>query len=95
MALHALLAKAGATVATGFVGAVAYDAVRTVARRAPLREGAVVATTWGIRRTRKAEEVAESVRLNTADIVAKAKERLGEESTPPGTAVAHDHGHDH
>ena len=72
MALHALLAKAGATVATGFVGAVAYDAVRTVARRAPLREGAVVATTWGIRGTRKAEE-----------------------STPPGTAVAHDHDHDH
>lgn len=73
----------------------AYDAVRTVARRAPLREGAVVATTWGIRGTRKAEEVAESVRLNTADIVAEAKGRLGEESTPPGTAVAHDHDHDH
>ena len=53
-----------------------------------------MATTWGIRGTRKAEEVAESVRLNTADIVAEAKERLGEEWTPPGTAVAHDHDHD-
>ncbi|MCX2965211.1 DUF1490 family protein [Gordonia aquimaris] len=93
MSIHGLLAKAGATVATGLVGAAAYDAARAVVRRAPLREGAVIATTWGIRGTRKAEEVAESVRLNTSDIVAEAKGRLGEESTPPGTAVPHDHDH--
>ncbi|MEE4021707.1 DUF1490 family protein [Gordonia sp. PKS22-38] len=93
MPIHGLLAKAGSTVVTGLVGAAAYDVARTVIRKAPLREGAVVATTWGIRGTRKAEEVAESVRLNTSDIVAEAKGRLGEESTPPGAAVAHDHEH--
>ncbi|MEE3850911.1 DUF1490 family protein [Gordonia sp. LSe1-13] len=93
MPIHGLLAKAGSTVVTGLVGAAAYDAARTVIRKAPLREGAIIATTWGIRGTRRAEEVAESVRLNTSDIVAEAKGRLGEESTPPGAAVAHDHEH--
>ncbi|MGW0035272.1 DUF1490 family protein [Gordonia sp. NPDC003376] len=95
MAIHAWIGRAGTAVATGLVGAVAYDAVRTVVRRTPLREGAVVATAWGLRGTRKAEEVAESVRLNTADIVAEAKDRIGEESTPPGTAITHSHDHDH
>uniref|UniRef100_UPI003D93ADBB DUF1490 family protein n=1 Tax=Gordonia sp. B7-2 TaxID=3420932 RepID=UPI003D93ADBB len=93
MPIHGLLAKAGSAVVTGLIGAAAYDGAKAVARRAPLREGAVVATTWGIRGTRKAEELAESVRLNTSDIVAEAKGRLGEEATPPGAAVAHDHDH--
>ena len=47
MALHALLAKAGATVATGFVGAVAYDAVRSVERR--LRQAGLKPNTAVIR----------------------------------------------
>ena len=93
MPIHGLLAKAGSTVVTGLVGAAAYDATRAIVRRTNLREGAVVATTWGIRGTRKAEVVAESVRLNTSDIVAEAKGRLGEDATPPGAPVAHDHDH--
>ncbi|GAA4673043.1 DUF1490 family protein [Gordonia humi] len=93
MAFLPLLAKAGSTVVTGLAGAVAYDAARAVVKRAPLREGAVVAATWSLRGTRKAEEVAENVRLNAADVFAEAKERIGEEATPPGTGVTHDHEH--
>ncbi|MFT4042212.1 MAG: DUF1490 family protein [Gordonia sp. (in: high G+C Gram-positive bacteria)] len=93
MAVHDFLVKAGSTVATGLVGAVAYDLVRKAAAKAPLREGVVVATAWGLRGTRRAEEVAENVRLSTADIVAEAKERIGEEASPPGETVEHDHDH--
>ncbi|GAC50560.1 DUF1490 family protein [Gordonia aichiensis] len=93
MAAHTLLAKAGSAVATGLVGAAAYDLTKKVVARVPFREGAVVATAWGLRGTRKAEEVAENVRLSSADIVAEAKERIGEEATPPGTGDAHDHEH--
>ncbi|MFW0790253.1 DUF1490 family protein [Gordonia sp. CPCC 205333] len=94
MALHALLARAGSAVATGLLGAVAYDAARKALASAPLRDGAVLATAWGLKGTRRAEEVAENVRLQAADILAEAKEKIGEESAPPGVAAdAHDHEH--
>ncbi|GAB18529.1 hypothetical protein GOEFS_057_00050 [Gordonia effusa NBRC 100432] len=94
MALHALLAKAGSAVATGLVGAAAYDAARKALASAPLRDGAVLATAWGLKGTRRAEEVAENVRLQAADILAEAKEKIGEQSSPPGVATdVHDHDH--
>ncbi|MFT4125314.1 MAG: DUF1490 family protein [Gordonia sp. (in: high G+C Gram-positive bacteria)] len=93
MTLHVLLAKAGSAVATGLVGAVAYDVARKGLAKAPLREGAVVVTSWGLRGTRKAEEVAEETRLRTADIVAEARERIGEQAPAPGVTEVHDHEH--
>jgi hypothetical protein len=43
---------------------------------------------------RKAEEGAESARLKVADVVAEARERIGEEVPPPAVAdTAHDHDH--
>ncbi len=93
MALHGFLAKAGSTIATGLVGAVAYDVARKAIAKAPLRQGAVVVTSWGLVGTRKAEAIAEDARLRTADIVAEAKDRIGEEASPPGTAEPHDHDH--
>ena len=54
----------------------------------------MVVTSWGLRGTRKAEESAESARLAVADVVAEARERVGEETTPPGTADA-GHTHEH
>ena len=94
MALEGLLAKAGATVVTGAVGAAAYDLFRRAVAKAPLHEAAVTTTEWGLRGVRKAEQGAESARLKVADVVAEARERLGEEATPPGVASA-DHDHDH
>lgn len=93
MAIHGLVSKAGAMVVTGAVGAVAYDVARAAVSRAPWRDGAVVATSWGLRGTRKAEDVAERVRLETADIVAEARDRIGEQAPPPGAAEPHDHEH--
>lgn len=95
MPVHGLVAKAASTVVTGAVGAVAYALARKAVQRAPLREGAVVVTSWGLRGTRRAETAAESARLSVADVVAEARERIGEEATPPGTAGVADHGHEH
>ncbi|BBX13968.1 MULTISPECIES: DUF1490 family protein [Mycobacteriaceae] len=93
MAVQGLLAKAATTVFTGLVGVSAYEVVRKALEKAPLHEAAVTATEWSLRGTRRAEEVAESARLKVADVVAEARERIGEEATPPAVAVAHDHDH--
>ena len=51
-------------------------------------------TEWGLRGMRKAEEGAESARLKMADVMAEARERIGEEVPPPAvTETAHDHEH--
>lgn len=93
MGWHVLLTKAAATVATGAVGAAAYDALRRAARSAPVREATVTATSWGLRGVRKAEESAERSRLAIGDIVAEARERIGEEAPTPAVGDAHNHDH--
>jgi hypothetical protein len=92
MVLHLFLAKAASTVVTGAVGAAAYQGVKKVVAKAPVREASVTATSWALRGVRKAEEGAESARLKVADVVAEARERIGEEVPPPAVA---DHAHDH
>ncbi|OBG37814.1 DUF1490 family protein [Mycolicibacter heraklionensis] len=92
MAVQGLLVKAASTVFTGLVGVSAYEVARRALAKAPLHEAAVTATEWSLRGTRRAEEVAESARLKVADVVAEARERIGEEATPPA-AVEHDHDH--
>lgn len=93
MAVHGLLAKAAATVVTGAVGAATYDLLRTAARKAPVHDAAVTATEWGLRGTRRAEEAAESARLKLADVVAEARERIGEEAAPPAIGNHDEHEH--
>jgi Protein of unknown function (DUF1490) len=94
MIAHGLFAKVVGTVVTGVVGVAAYDALRRIAAKAPVHEAAVTATEWGLRGVRKAEETAESTRLAIADVVAEARERVGEEVPPPAMADA-DHDHEH
>lgn len=93
MAVQGLLAKAASTVFTGLVGVSAYEVARRALAKAPLHEAAVTATEWSLRGTRRAEEVAESARLKVADVMAEARERIGEEAMPPAAAVEHDHDH--
>ena len=92
-----LFAKAASAVVTGLVGVSAYELLRKALRNAPLHESAVTATEWSLRGTRRAEEVAESARLRVADVVAEARERIGEEVPAPvaGRSGDHDHNHDH
>ena len=94
MALQGLLVKAASTVVTGAVGVAAYNGVRKALAKAPLREASVSATALALRGARKAEEGAESARLKVADVVAEARERIGEEAPPPAVSDS-DHDHDH
>jgi Protein of unknown function (DUF1490) len=92
MLVHGLLGKAAGTVVTGLVGVSAYEVVRKALAKAPLHDAAVTATEWGLRGTRRAEEAAESARLKLADVVAEARERIGEEAQPPAIGnLDHEH----
>ncbi|MDT5120150.1 MAG: hypothetical protein QOE30_5889 [Mycobacterium sp.] len=93
MAVYGLLVKAAGTVFTGLVGVTAYEVVRKAAAKAPLHQTAVSAAELGLRGTRKAEEAAESARLKLSDVVAEARERIGEEAPTPSVGDAHDHDH--
>ncbi|WP_163801152.1 DUF1490 family protein [Mycolicibacterium sediminis] len=94
MLLGGLVAKAAGTVVTGVVGVAAYEALRKAYAKAPVREAAVSTTALALRGVRKAEEGAESARLSVADVVAEARERIGEEVAPPVVGEApHDHDH--
>jgi chaperone-like protein len=93
MAAFGLLAKAAGTVFTGLVGVTAYEVVRKAMAKAPLHETAVSAAELGLRGTRKAEEAAESARLKVADVMAEARERLGEEAPTPSISEVHEHEH--
>jgi hypothetical protein len=46
-----------------------------------------------LRGTRKAEVAAESARLKLADVMAEARERIGEETPPPSISDVHQHDH--
>ncbi|HUB53653.1 MAG TPA: DUF1490 family protein [Mycobacterium sp.] len=86
MLWHGLVAKAAPTVVTGAVGVAAYQAVRKGVAKFPLRAATVTVTAWGMRVAREAERKAqqgsEQARLTAADVIAEAKERLGEDVTP-------------
>ncbi len=93
MAAYGLLGKAASTVVTGLAGVTAYELLRKALAKAPLHETAVSAAELGLRGTRKAEEAAESARLKLADVMAEARERIGEEAPTPTIADAHQHEH--
>ena len=94
MIVHGLLAKAVSTVVTGAVGVAAYELARKAVAKAPVREATVSAAALGLRGARKAEEGAESARLKVADVMAEARERVGEEVPPPAVSEpGHDHSH--
>jgi len=93
MAVYGFLAKATTTVVTGLAGVTAYELLRKAMAKAPLHETAVSAAELGLRGTRKAEEAAESARLKLADVMAEARERVGEEAPTPSIGDAHQHDH--
>jgi hypothetical protein len=92
MVIYGLAAKAASTVFTGAVGVAAYELARKAVSKAPLHDASVAAAAWGLRSTRKAEEGAEHARLKVADVVAEARERIGEQAPPP---AVHDTGDGH
>ena len=71
MVWQGVLAKAAPTVVTGVVGMAAYEGLRKVAAKKPLRAASVYVTAWGLRAAREAEEGAARARLAVADVVAE------------------------
>lgn len=95
MAFPIIVAKLASTAVTGAIGVATYNGVKKLYDKAPLRSVAVSATELGLRGVRKAEIQAESARLAVSDVVAEAKERLGEDVAPPPVSDATGHGHSH
>jgi peroxiredoxin family protein len=91
--MYGLLAKAANMVLTGTVGVATYEVLRKAAAKAPVREVVVTTTAWGLRGVRKAESGADTARLNVVDVVAEARERIGEESPPPAASDYDTHDH--
>lgn len=90
--LGGLIGKSAGLLASGVVGAAAYDGVKRLLRSNMLHSAAVGATAWGLRGARVVETGAEKARLATADVVSEARERIGEQSPPPGAgAPVHEH----
>jgi Protein of unknown function (DUF1490) len=92
LALHGFMAKAVPTVVIGAVGVAAYEALRKGVAKVPLRAATVAATAWSMRVAREAErkagESAERARLTAADVIAEAKERIGDDVTPAAVTDA-------
>ena len=91
--MEGAIARVAGTVATAAVGAAAYDGIKRLVRVAPWRTVAVRTSELAIRGTRHVEATAENARLTMADIVAEARERVGEEAQPPAGPADHGHGH--
>ncbi|WP_028933405.1 DUF1490 family protein [Pseudonocardia spinosispora] len=94
MSVGDLAARTAGLIVTGLTGAAAYDGLKRLARGRTVRTIAVSATAAGLRGVRAAEVGAERARLTAADIVSEARERIGEQSPPPG-ATTNSHTHDH
>lgn len=90
MVSHGLLVRTAGTVFTGLVGVSTYEMLRKAVGVAPVHRAAVTATEWGLRGTRRAEVAAESARLKVADVVAEARERIGDDAPPLGVAKPED-----
>ncbi|WP_300019337.1 DUF1490 family protein [Pseudonocardia sp.] len=93
MVLGAFVGRAASLVATGLAGALALEGVKKAVGSDVVRGTAVGVTALGLRGARAAETGAEKARLVTADIVAEARERIGEQAPAPGAATGHGHAH--
>ena len=91
--VQGLMVRAARVVATGLVGAAAYDGVKRVVRPSAIRGATVTGTVWGLRGVRAAETGAEKARLVAGDIVSEARARIGEEAPAPGSVNGHGHEH--
>jgi hypothetical protein len=89
-----LLAKAAGMLISGIAGAVVVDRLKQPGNGNIARRGAVTVIAWGLKGKRRVETGAENVRLSAGDLVAEARERVGEQAPPPADPVdRHDHEH--
>jgi hypothetical protein len=96
MGLTGLTHKATGTLVTGVVGVAAVEAARKWGLPLLARNTVVTATAWGLRGARAAETGAENLRLYSADILAEARQQVGEQAPAPTggeSGASHDHEH--
>ncbi|WP_111765452.1 DUF1490 family protein [Nakamurella deserti] len=91
--IQAVLGKAVGAVISGVAGVTVVNAARSGRLGRVAHQAAVGVTAAGLRAVRAAEHGAENTRLVAADIVAEAREKVGEQATPPGAPTVHDHQH--
>lgn len=90
-----LLRKATSMVVSGVIGAAIVRSLE--GKTGPqARRAAVEATKAGLKTARAAEVGIERARLSGGDIVAQARNEMGEQAPPPTSSGGHsDHDHDH
>ena len=87
-------ARAAGLLISGIAGAAVVDRLQRPATGAAVKRAAVSVTALTLRGKRRLESGAESLRLTTGDVVAEAREKIGEQAPPPAQpAQAHDHDH--
>lgn len=88
------LGKLVGIAASGVLGVTIVESFRSGKARRAAHGSAVTVASWGLKAQRKAEVKAEELRLGFGDILAEARERVGETARPPAAPAGHD-GHDH
>ena len=88
-----LVSKAAGAIASGVAGVAVVEGVKKASGGGGVHQAAVAVITLGLRGVRAAEAGAERARLGAADIVAEARDRIGEQSPVPGTDATQDHEH--
>lgn len=87
-------AKAAGLLVSGIAGAAVVDRLKQPATGAAAKRALVAVTAVTLRGKRSIEAGAENLRLAAGDVVAQAREKIGETAPPPAhPAPAHDHEH--
>lgn len=94
MATGHLATRAAGLLISGVAGAAVVDRLKRPATGAAFKRVAVAVTTVTLRGKRRLESGAENLRLTAGDVVAEARQKIGEQ-TPPPTRPAQAHDHDH
>lgn len=89
-----LVTKTGSLAVSGVLGVVLVNAAKKAQERGAGRRAAVEGTKAAIRGSRLLEQKVERARLEAGDILAQAKDEMGEQAQPPRSDSA-GNGHEH
>lgn len=89
-----LAVRAAGLLISGVAGAAVVDRLKRPATGAAVKRAAVSVTALTLRSKRRLESGAENLRLTAGDVVAEAREKIGEQAPPPAQP-AQPHNHDH
>lgn len=88
-----LAARAASVLISGVAGTIVVDRLKQQSTARGANRAAVAVTALVLRGKRRVEAGAENLRLNAGDVVAQAREKIGEQAPPPARAEPHEHDH--